>query len=99
MSSLQQALPSIQPQDPALQVQACAQQSVSALDGTPDAAFDQLFLEQQSASVAADCTILLTLPGTNLPEFALDKPASRLAEDHVEQVAKQVTICGIAHML
>ena len=82
-----------------MQVQACAQQSVCALDGAPDAAFDQLFLEQQTASVASDCTVLVTLPETNLPEFALDKPASRLAEDHMEQVAKQVTVCSIAHML
>lgn len=98
MSSQWQALPCIQAEDPALQVQACAQQSVCALDGAPDAAFDQLFLEQQSASVAADCTVLVTLPGTDLQEFALDKSASRLAEDHMEQVAKQVTNLSIAYI-
>ena len=99
VSSLRLPLTVTQAEDAALQVQACAQQSVCALDGAPDAAFDQLFLEQQTASVAADCISLVTLPGTDLPEFALDKAASRLAEDHMEQIAKQVTGCSIAHML
>lgn len=48
--------------------------------------------------MAADCTVLVTLPGTGLQEFELDKSASRLAEDHMEQVAKQVTNLSIAYI-